>query len=94
MKRCPECGFRAKDTVCPLCGVRMTGYTAPVQTHSHAQTGERCVLPNKERPAVRQEPEKTYRPRNGRRSGSPKSALTTVLVIILIAVLRSCMGNG
>lgn len=95
MRRCPECGFRANDTVCPLCGVHMTGYVAPVQTHNHKQTGERCVLPNREQPAVRQETERTYRPQSDRnKSQNPKGALTVVLVIILISVLRSCIGIG
>ena len=92
MKRCPECGFRANDNTCPLCGVRMVGYTAPVQTHSHAQTGERCVLPNREQPVVKQEHEKTYQPQSSRRDQNPKGVLITIVVIILISLLRSCIG--
>ena len=51
MKRCPECGVRADDRVCPLCGVRMRELPAAagaMQTHVHQESGERCgVSPNK-----------------------------------------------
>lgn len=94
MKRCPECGFRANDTVCPLCGVRMTGGSSPVQTHSHTQTGEKCVLPNRERPTSERENRETERPGSHRkRNGTtPSSLVTTIIVIVLISMLRSCMG--
>ena len=47
MKRCPDCGFRAKDNICPLCGVRMQN-DPTINTHAHNQTGERCGVTPKE----------------------------------------------
>lgn len=93
MKRCPECGFRAEDSVCPLCGVRMQEHAASIRTHTHAQAGEKCALPNREKPTVRQNDEKGYRPQNSRRSsaGKPSSFVVTVIVLVLICMLRSCM---
>ena len=64
MKRCPDCGFRANDVVCPLCGVRMQA--APeIQTHVHRQTGERCGVSVKE---------KDRRPDQFRPAAKPKEA--------------------
>ena len=90
MKRCPECGFRAKEQTCPLCGVRMQTDGAPVQTHAHQQKGEKCVLPNRE---VTESTEQ-YRPQNSRRSRGGTSAPAIVVVIILFLLLRSCAGIG
>ena len=93
MKRCPECGFRADDAVCPLCGVRMQEYAAPIRTHAHTRPGEKCALPNRERPTVGQETPKAYQPQNSRRNsaGKPSSVAVTLIVIVLLSVLRSCM---
>lgn len=90
MKRCPDCGFRANDDVCPLCGVKMRGYSAPVRTHVHSQPGERCVLPNQKKETSTN----TYQPkRRSRDTGTAPSGFgIAVAAIILISVLRSCMG--
>ena len=57
MKRCPDCGFRANDQMCPLCGVRMKE-DPNLRTHVHAQSGERCGVSGKE---ANRRPEQ-YRP--------------------------------
>lgn len=87
MRRCPECGFRANEQTCPLCGVRMQQTGAPVQTHTHAQSGERCVLPNRE-------PARQNTPQNGRKKsgGTPSGFVIAVVVIVLVSMLRSCVG--
>ena len=105
MKRCPECGFRANDTVCPLCGVRMRdlpGAAREIKTHTHKQTGERCALPNQKREPVRpvereqpgsrmQEcPERKTEKKTPLLNISPK--LLSILAVVLFALLRSCMG--
>ena len=95
MKRCPECGFRAADTMCPLCGVKMCVDPAPIQTHTHSQAGERCTLPNRTRMPVKPLPtkEETYRPeRTGTRRQSratPNFGAVAFIVIVFI-LLRSC----
>ena len=97
MKRCPECGFRADDNTCPLCGVRMRPVqiaSKELKTHAHRQTGERCVLPNQCRQPSRQ-PVKTGPERKPEKKtpqvGLPPKLLP-VLVVILIAMLRACAG--
>lgn len=95
MKRCPECGFRANDTVCPLCGVRMQSYTAPIYTHTHAQSGEKCALPNQRQAPVKPQPSasETYQPRQTdrqrRQRGKPNFGVV-VFIIIMFILLRSC----
>ena len=105
MKRCPECGFRANDKTCPLCGVKMrelSGAARELKTHAHKQDGEKCVLPNQERkpvrPSVREQPSPRVQERPERKPEkktpqvniSPK--MLPVLAVILIALLRGCMG--
>lgn len=104
MKRCPDCGFRANDKICPLCGVRMRELPAAdreLSTHTHVESGERCVLPRQpERPAQPQyRPQPTLRPEPGpsrqkRSRSAPKlpSKLYPILAVIFILLLRSCMG--
>lgn len=95
MKRCPDCGFRANDEICPLCGVRMRGSNTPVQTHTHTQTGERCVLPNREQSVGDRETHKSqYHPqRSGKKTnGTPSRVVIAIAVVILIGVFRSCAG--
>lgn len=84
MKRCPECGFRAKDDICPLCGVRMKSLSQKPQTHTHTQPGEKCVLPRQEKKTVNIP---TARERSRGKNGSP---LVTIVVIVLIFLFRSC----
>ena len=91
MKRCPECGFRANDKVCPLCGVKMRdlpGAAQDIKTHTHKQSGERCALPNQERKPVKTQ--RKAEKKTPQVQFPPK--LLPVLVVILIALLRSCMG--
>lgn len=90
MRRCPECGFRANDTVCPLCGVRM-GHVNNVPTHTHTGAGERCVLPNREpyRPVPKQ-PERKQES-TGKKTSMPQYA-AWIIVLILFGILRSCVG--
>ena len=99
MKRCPECGFRANDRICPLCGVKMRdlpGAAREIKTHTHKQSGERCTLPNQERkltrPAVREPARAEKRPKSKTPQVQFPPKLLPVLVVILIALLRSCMG--
>jgi len=99
MKRCPECGFRANDEVCPLCGVRMrnlSGAAREIKTHTHKQTGERCALPNQERepvrPAVQEQVKAEEKPEKKMPQVQFPPKLLPVLAVILIALLRSCMG--
>lgn len=88
MRRCPDCGFRAEDSVCPLCGTKMGRITATVQTHTHTQQGERCLLPEQERSAPKRE---VTRPTaRGRSQQQPGAFGVVVAIIILISVLRSC----
>lgn len=84
MKRCPECGFRAKDDTCPLCGVRMRSIAKTPNTHAHNQPGEKCVLPRQEKKTVNIP---TARERSRGKSGNP---LITIAVIVLIILFRSC----
>ena len=93
MRRCPDCGFRANDTVCPLCGVRMQGYSAPISTHEHRQSGERCVLPNHENRKTDAPKKGTYNPQqNSRRRSTPSGTVIAIIAIILISVLKNCAG--
>lgn len=99
MKRCPECGFRADDRICPLCGVRMQGQTGvarEIKTHTHKQTGERCALPNQEREPVRPTMRKTVRTEKKPERKTPQvhvpAKLIPVLIVLLFTLLRSCMG--
>lgn len=84
MKQCPECGFRANDTICPLCGVRMRAIAKTPNTHAHNQPGEKCVLPRQEKKTVNIP---TARERSRGKSGNP---LITIAVIVLIILFRSC----
>ena len=100
MKRCPDCGFRANDTVCPLCGVRMRdlpGAARSLDTHTHRQTGEKCVLPNQKperRPVEYRSPGTTERKTKGKNSKSavrvsPK-VWQTILVVLIVILFRAC----
>lgn len=89
MRRCPDCGFRANDTVCPLCGVRMSFQGLPLNTHAHTQRGERCVLPNQTQ--RRQPPLNDTKKHEGAQS-KLSSYFITIGVIILLSILRSCLG--
>ena len=90
MKRCPECGFRANDKNCPLCGVRMqsiAGAARELQTHTHRQDGEKCVLPNQKQPV---------RPQQEKKSSTakmPPKFVQIVFVIIIVILLRACVGG-
>ena len=87
MKRCPECGFRAKDNICPLCGVRMTGISAAgrtLDTHAHRQPGEGCLLPEKEKKTIR-----IPTARERKRQKSP-NAVSIIVVVIIVILMRSC----
>lgn len=90
MRRCPECGFRADDQICPLCGVRMQHTGASIKTHTHQQQGEYCTLTNKETPKR----DTHYHPENSRRkkTTTPSGFVIAVVVIVLISMLRSCIG--
>ena len=105
MKRCPECGFRANDKTCPLCGVRMRdlpGAAPELNTHNHNQSGEQCVLPNQkqprrpagnpEMPKPRPQPQPERRPEKKVPQLNISPKLLPVLAVILIALLRGCMG--
>lgn len=103
MRRCPECGFRADDTICPLCGVKMRPEPAAdaaiqTQTHTHTETGEHCGVEQK-KAAPRPE---QYRPehQNGSRqqagrqkasaNGQKPILLWVVLVIVFYVLLNAC----
>lgn len=93
MKRCPECGFRADDRICPLCGVRMRdlpGAAKSLQTHVHQQSGEACALPNRERRKTMIPP--TAGKRSARQSAKPGAAkvLPTILVVVIALLFRAC----
>ena len=92
MKRCPECGFRAKDNICPLCGVRMTGISAAgrtLDTHVHRQPGEDCMLPKKEERTIKMPTARDTQRRSGGKNEANK--LVSVIVVIVIAILmRAC----
>lgn len=98
MKRCPECGFRAADVVCPLCGVKMQKYTAPIKTHTHIQNGEKCALPNRgPMPATPKQPEcEAYSPeqkksRQQHRATPNFGALVVMIIVYIVYILlRSC----
>ena len=81
MKRCPECGFRADDTVCPLCGVKMQRTSEPVATHKHTQSGETCMLPEKE---------KSEQKRNNK---NPTAGILIVF-LVLYYFIRQLMYSG
>ena len=103
MKRCPECGFRADDKTCPLCGVKMVPLTAAakeLRTHNHRQTGETCVLPNqkpvkppvsrpKQNPTPAEEHTNRWRTAGSATPVNPK-VWQTVLVIIVVILFRAC----
>ena len=86
MKRCPDCGFRAKDDICPLCGVRMKSVSAPIRTHTHIQPGEKCVLPRQEKKPI---PMPTARETKRQTKGKP-SWVSILVIIILFNIIRSC----
>ena len=99
MKRCPECGFRANDKVCPLCGVKMRdlpGAAQDIKTHTHKQSGERCALPNQERkpirPVVREPVKAEKQPEKKAPQMNFPTKLLPILIVLLFTVLRSCMG--
>lgn len=92
MKRCPECGFRAKDHICPLCGVRMTNVSAAkrtLDTHAHRQPGEDCMLPQKEKRTIKMPTARDTQRQSGGKDA--KNKLVSVIVVIIIAILvRAC----
>lgn len=101
MRRCPECGFRADDSICPLCGVRMRpepAADASLQTHTHAESGERCGVERKKaapRPEqYRPERQSGSRQQQGRQktsaNGQKPILLWVVLVIVFYVLLNSC----
>ncbi len=90
MKRCPECGFRAEDHVCPLCGVRMqtmAGASRELQTHTHRQSGEKCALPNQKQPV------RTQQEKKASAAKAPPKFAQIVFFIILAILLRACFGG-
>ena len=87
MKRCPDCGFRAKDEVCPLCGVRMKSVPSAsrtLDTHAHDRPGERCLLPEKEK--------KTFTMPTARERQRQKTPnMVSLIAVIIVAILmRAC----
>ena len=86
MRHCPDCGFHADDTICPLCGTRMRGGVEPARTHSHNEN-ERCLLPNQQEQPGPVMPA----PRTERKSGKV-DPLSVIGLIVLIVLLRSCIG--
>ncbi len=85
MNQCPECGFRAKDTICPLCGVRMRPFVKRPDTHIHSQRGEKCALPRQERTI------KMPTAREVNRQTKGKTNWVSILAVIVIAILlHSC----
>ena len=85
MRRCPDCGFRARDIICPLCGVRMREDPV-ICAHAHVQSGERCGVqlqenrrPAEYRPAVRQ-------PTSGKRRRAVDDAVRRKLISIAVGV--------
>lgn len=97
MKRCPDCGFRANDNICPLCGVRMrplSDAARELNTHAHEEAGERCILPE-EQPRLQRS---QYRPQPSRprkqkaKSSQRVSILYPILALIMVVLLRGCMG--
>ena len=92
MKRCPECGFRAKDHICPLCGVRMTNLPSAgrsLDTHVHRQPGEDCMLPKQEERTVKMPTARETQRQSGGKEA--KNKLVSVIVVIVIAILmRAC----
>ncbi len=90
MKRCPECGFRAEEKVCPLCGVRMqtmAGASRELQTHAHRQSGEKCALPNQKQPTMPKQEKKTSATK------APPKFVQAIFFIILAILLRACIGG-
>ena len=100
MKRCPECGFRADDHTCPLCGVRMRnlpGEALEQKTHVHRQQGEQCTLPNRKPEQQVSKIEEAGGHRNRWRSAGSTapvfSKIWQIIAVVLIAVLfRACTG--
>lgn len=103
MRRCPECGYRAKQDLrdCPLCGVRMRtdpdGQTVKLQTHVHEAQGETCLLPNqesKESAAPRYRPKSDHEGRQRTRSGNRRNEnakyVVPVVVLVIYMLLRAC----
>ena len=106
MKRCPECGFRAEDTICPLCGVKMKPEKAAqetLQTHAHTQAEERCSVEQKPyRPArntdpivdTGRHPVSSQERQSARTPGLTAKLVWVLTILILYFVLQSmCSGN-
>lgn len=99
MRRCPDCGFRTEDKVCPLCGVKTKNVEIPV--HTHSQRGETCSLPNQKpvskptvqppKPVNQNSPQKpTYVRKTGKRKGELEGWQIGLIVVVLFVVLRAC----
>jgi len=105
MKRCPECGFRADDTRCPLCGVKMQamfGYEAKL--HAHSEEKETCGFSEPEKPTVH--PPMHVHPEKGehcvlpnteqagprRKSAAGNKVVGVVVALLLYALLKACTG--
>ena len=93
MKRCPECGFRANDHTCPLCGVRMRALPDAAQdlrTHVHRQTGENCVLPNQERQKRFSPPTPSARKQKKQEKKPNTQVLQIIAAVIIFLLFRAC----
>ena len=90
MRRCPDCGFRANDTTCPLCGVKMKPLPAAekeLQTHAHKQAGESCTLPNS-MPVKQISTQKKAKTKNSMPI-NPKM-IQAILVLVIVVLFRAC----
>lgn len=82
MLYCRACGYRLPEEAdsCPLCGGRLTRLRGErtASLHTHTEAGERCVLPNRERP-------RTQRPKPARAALGPGRIVLLVLGILCTA---------
>jgi len=97
MKRCPECGFRAKEDIrlCPLCGVRMMydpdGKTVQKKTHKHTERGEVCFLSDAEqKPVIKKKPLAGLSRKE--KSKSPSQIAIMVVIVVLYLLMEACQG--
>ena len=91
MKRCPDCGFRAKDRICPLCGVVMKP-DPTIQTHVHRQAGEQCGVSPKEE--NRSPANRTAVPQKSAPQSDSLGIVRAVIgVLATLAVFGSMLGS-
>lgn len=105
MKRCPECGFRAKEDIrlCPLCGVRMyydpNGKTVQKKLHKHTERGEVCFLSDRQTQSGKLQKtehksvfgQKLFTGSSGSaKSKSPSQIAGIVAVVVLYLLMEAC----